>query len=430
MTQDERALLERVEGMRRQIVARTRELVAIPTVNPYSGDASAGSEAPGQDWFEVQSRAAGAATRRVPVPADVYERGGMLGPKGRCWKGRDNVIAEWVLGNGQGPTFLLNNHMDTVGTDGMTIAPFDPQLRDGRIYGRGSTDTKGNLAVGMAAIEALREAKGVNGRVLLESVVDEECNGSGAGTLACCLAGVTGDYVICLDGGGEGVYVGCNGIVSARVVARGEAGHSSQGVSVNAIDKGIVVKQAVDAFAAQRAGERPDCLVNVGVFRAGTLPAIVPGEAELQMNMGYHADEAAEAERQGAGWGGALFRRRFEEVMAALPSRDPWFARKPAEVSWIKDLYPAMGDASSVLIREAVRAVSEVAGHPVEARVLNAWADAAHLIRQLRAPVAGMGSGAPGAAHSAAEYVVIDDMVRGAKAVALTMMRLMRLPGR
>ncbi|HRU07306.1 MAG TPA: M20/M25/M40 family metallo-hydrolase, partial [Candidatus Brocadiia bacterium] len=363
---------------------------------------------------------------RVAGAAEVYERGGMLGPKGRSWQGRDNVIAEWVLGNGRGPAFLLNNHMDTVGTEGMTIAPFDPQVRDGRIYGRGSTDTKGNLAVGMAAVAALREVKGLNGRVVIESVVDEECNGSGAGTLACCLAGVTGDYVICLDGSGEGVYVGCNGIVSARVVARGEAGHSSQGVSVNAIDKGIVVKQAVDAFAALRARERPDCMVNVGVFRAGTLPAIVPGEAELQMNLGYHADEAAEAERQGAGWGGALFRKRFEEAMAALPSRDPWFARKPAEVSWIKDLYPARGDANSLLVREAVKAASEVAGRPVEAFVLSAWGDVAHLARQLKAQVAGMGSGAPGAAHSAGEYVVIEDLVRGAKAVALTMMRLMR----
>ena len=73
---------------------------------------------------------AGGHPRNVPVPEDVYARGGMIGPADRDWKGRDNVVAEWTFGSGAGPTIILNGHMDTVGAEGMHIPPFDPRERD------------------------------------------------------------------------------------------------------------------------------------------------------------------------------------------------------------------------------------------------------------------------------------------------------------
>ena len=84
----EQALLGAVENLQEQQVEWTRELVAIPTVNPYSGDDSAGSEAAGQDWVEERMRGMGAEVRRVEVPEDVYARGGIIGPAGRSWEGR------------------------------------------------------------------------------------------------------------------------------------------------------------------------------------------------------------------------------------------------------------------------------------------------------------------------------------------------------
>ena len=309
MTDREQALGARVDRLQDKLIDWTRQLVAIPTVNPYSGDSSAGSEAAGQDWIEARLRELGARTRRIPVPTDVYQRGGIIGPEGRSWEGRENVVAQWVVGDGRGPTLLLNDHMDTVGVEGMDHAPFDPVIKDGLMYGRGTTDTKGNLVVGLMAIEALlADAEGLGGAIVFESVVDEECNGGGAGTLACCLAGVTGDLALCLDGPKGVAHHGCNGIATARVVVEGRAGHGSRAGSVNAIDKAVAAKQAIDAFGAALRAEHPTCRTNVGVFRSGTLPAIVPGEAELQINMSYPPEEAARAERELGQWGGALFR--------------------------------------------------------------------------------------------------------------------------
>lgn len=426
MTFDEKHLLETVKSLQRRLVDMTAKLVAINTVNPYSGDDSAHIETEGQNFIDDVFQSMGAATRRVPVPEDVYDRGGMIGPLNRDWTDRENVIAQWTLGDGSGPTILLNNHMDTVGTAGMTIAPFDPVIEDGKLFGRGSSDTKGNLVMGVIAVEALlKHAEQLNGRIVFEVVVDEECNGAGAGTLACCLAGVTGDFALCLDGVRGEIHNGCNGIATAKVIVKGQSGHSSQGESVNAIDKAIAVKQAIDAFGAAYAAKHPTCQTNLGIFRSGTLPAIVPGEAELQINLNYDIADAEQAQHEGLGFGGALYRRRFEEAIAALGDADEWFKREPAQVSWIKDMYPASCTGDDPYTPIVLEAVSQVQGSPAKAEPLPAWFDAAHILRHLRIPVLGVSAGTPGMPHSSAEHVVLEDLFLGARQVALSLYRML-----
>ena len=64
-----------------------------------------------------------------------------------------NLLIEHRVAN-DAPWLLFDSHMDTVGTEGMTIDPFAAETRDGRMYGRGTCDTKGT---GAAMLWALRE---------------------------------------------------------------------------------------------------------------------------------------------------------------------------------------------------------------------------------------------------------------------------------
>ena len=78
---------------------------------------------------------------------------------------------------------MFCGHTDTVGVAGMA-RPFEPDVRDGRLYGRGAQDMKGGVAAMLSAARALVEGGGLaRGRVIVAAVVDEEHSSLGADAL-------------------------------------------------------------------------------------------------------------------------------------------------------------------------------------------------------------------------------------------------------
>src|SRR5215469_3555192 len=91
--------------------------------------------------------------------------------------GRPNAVAE--VGTGEAATLIFCAHLDTVGTRGMTIPPFEPRVEGNRVYGRGSYDMKGSAAAVMSMADALGR-QDFPGRVLVALVADEEYASIGA----------------------------------------------------------------------------------------------------------------------------------------------------------------------------------------------------------------------------------------------------------
>lgn len=405
------------EEQREALVERLRDLVQIDTRNPYSGDPDSPGEAAGQDYLEPVLREMGADTTLFDCPGDIYERMQVIGPAGREFGGRPNLVGEWNFGDG--PRVILNGHMDTVGAAGMAIDPFAAQVSEGAIWGRGTSDCKGGITTALGAIGLLLEAGlKLRGSLVLQSVVDEECSGSGAGTLACIDAGYTGDMAIFVDGKGQTVTLGCGGCLTADVTVEGREGHAAHGTGVSAIDKGCVVKQAIDRFKAEREGARPDCRVNIGIFRSGVHAAVVPGSAYMSLNIVYDVEEAAEAEAAGHPWGGAPIRARFEEMIREAEAADEWLAEHPSEIVWVKDLVPFDGSEDDPLARlmgEAVRA--ELGREPQFDRMM-AWSDACWPAARGGIPTVLFGPALGGEAHGPREHIMIDDLVAGAAVLA------------
>ena len=136
--------------------------------------------------------------------------------------GRFSVIAT-VKGSGGGRSLLLNAHLDTVGTEGMT-APFDPVVRDGRLYGRGSYDMKSGLA---ACLMALLDAKAarLRGDVILAAVADEEHASLGMQSV---LGRVTADAAIVTEPTELNVSVAHKGFTWHEITTHGRAAHGSR----------------------------------------------------------------------------------------------------------------------------------------------------------------------------------------------------------
>jgi succinyl-diaminopimelate desuccinylase len=166
------AVLARIEAKRDEVVALTQDLVRIPTVNP-----------PG-DAYEACARYIG---ERLKPRGFAVEYVRALGAPGDSdAKPRVNVVARWQ-GSSAGECVHFNSHIDVVEAgSGWTSDPFGAEIRDGKIYGRGTCDMKGGLAASIIACEALIESgMPIPGALEISGTVDEESGGfAGVGYLA------------------------------------------------------------------------------------------------------------------------------------------------------------------------------------------------------------------------------------------------------
>ena len=87
--------------------------------------------------------------------------------------GHPAVYGEWLHAPGK-PTVLIYGHFDTQPVDPLALwshPPFEPYVRDGRVYARGASDDKGNMLIPILAVEALLKSEGalpVNLKFLFE----------------------------------------------------------------------------------------------------------------------------------------------------------------------------------------------------------------------------------------------------------------------
>ncbi|MEU7001146.1 M20 family metallopeptidase [Nonomuraea sp. NPDC046570] len=91
--------------------------------------------------------------------------------------GRPNVVAVVEGGGGDGPTLMFEGHTDVV-TEGdlstWTVDPFGGEIRDGKLWGRGSADMKSGVAAMLYAVRALQLAGPFPGRIKVCALADEE----------------------------------------------------------------------------------------------------------------------------------------------------------------------------------------------------------------------------------------------------------------
>lgn len=129
-----------------------RQLMAIPSINPRG--AAEAAETPIAEWIAQWAQEQG-------LEAETHE----------VVDGRRNVLV--TLRGASPETLLLETHLDTVETENMDT-PFEATEVDGKIFGRGSCDAKGPLAVFLSAMVAAKNSGPPPFTVVLAGVVDEE----------------------------------------------------------------------------------------------------------------------------------------------------------------------------------------------------------------------------------------------------------------
>jgi len=151
-------------------VATLADLVRRPSVNPMGRDVSGPEYLEGRvaDYLVQRFDACGLPWARQPVSP-----------------GRDNVLVRLDATVPGGRTVLWDAHQDTVPADGMSIEPFVPVVREGRLFGRGACDVKGGMAAMLVALERLRRSAAPrNADVVFAATVNEEFGFTGAKAVA------------------------------------------------------------------------------------------------------------------------------------------------------------------------------------------------------------------------------------------------------
>ncbi|MCR9296787.1 MAG: M20 family metallopeptidase [bacterium] len=271
------------------------QLIRIPSVNPIgnSADLSVCYEHRMSDWLEEFFRSIGAECERISV-AEVAG----VGAGGKPIV-RQNVLAKYDAGPGR-PTVLLDAHQDTVPVAGMKAA-FDPQVRDGRMYGRGACDVKGGMSAMLAAFARLRsERPGSAASVVLSCSCDEEASALGVRDLVGYWSASTGPSKLLRDAPQAcivaeptelDVVVMHPGVLRFRVRSEGMACHASDpSRGTNAIYAMRPVLEYFQILAEALREDSPSdplcgsAAVSVGMIHGGTAVNIVPAECWIDVD--------------------------------------------------------------------------------------------------------------------------------------------------
>jgi len=203
----------------------TRDLVRIDSRNP-----SLAPDAPGE----------GACAHALRGVLDAW---GFSTELVNETEGRMSVLAR--IGGGTGRSVILNGHIDTVQTDGMTHAPWGAELSEGRIWGRGACDMKGGVAA-MCAAAARANAGGLlGGEVIITAVADEEF--SSIGTRDMLARGIRADAAVITEPTRMTVAPAHRGFVWFTITVRGKAAHGSRyDIGIDAIRHAGILLSELD----------------------------------------------------------------------------------------------------------------------------------------------------------------------------------------
>jgi acetylornithine deacetylase len=174
---------------------------------------------------------------------------------------------------------VLSGHTDVVPVDDQEWSsdPFRLAERDGRLYGRGSSDMKGFIACSLAAVEHWKDTK-LQRPLHFAFSYDEEVGCLGAHSLVDRIVSSLPTPAFAIIGEPTDMRLGVahNGVTGAHTSFRGVAAHASDpSLGVNAINAAADFVRELQEVANLREIAANDCTVNVGQIAGGTATNIV-----------------------------------------------------------------------------------------------------------------------------------------------------------
>ncbi|HEY2123734.1 MAG TPA: M20 family metallopeptidase [Chthoniobacterales bacterium] len=354
----------------RTVVELCQALVQIPSENPPCSTASHGEEA--------IARFVGAFLEGIGAHIEYEE----------IDSARPNVYGLWPAPAGATQRILFAPHLDTVTVEGMTIDPFLGNCKDGRLYGRGSSDTKGTMAAMLWALKSV-DLSTLNVAVGFAGLADEEFEQLGA---KACAVRKMADFVIAGEPTDLNVVHTHKGTAWLKVETQGKSAHASiPEAGINAIDRMTETLQLLREHFPEICAVQPPPLlgkptISIGRISGGSKINVVPDRCSAEVDIRTVPGQ--------------------ESIVGAIAE----FLRKrqvPATVTPIKVSAPLYTSPDNPFIKRFTELGSDLKG-------ADWYCDAAFFALE-GTPSIAIGPGSIAQAHTADEYIEIAELERGAE---------------
>jgi acetylornithine deacetylase len=407
------AIMRAVDDGFDEQIALTQELVRFPSLR--------GAEQTAQDFMARVMRDRGWAVDRWRIELGAIRHLPGFSPVHVAYDDAINVVGTLRAEHPKGRSLVLNGHIDVVPVgplDMWTRPPFEPELRDGWLYGRGGGDMKAGLVGCIAALDALRRLGWRPAAdIHVQSVVEEECTGNGA--LACLARGYRAAAALIPEPSATRLSRAQVGVLWFQVHVRGMPVHVMQaGSGSNAIEAAYALMQALHRLEeswneSQRKhplfAHHPHPInLNIGKIAGGDWASSVPAWCTFDARIAlYPGQDISSAKRE------------IEETIRTAARAHRFLANAPPEIvynGFEAEGYVLAGDEdATAVLRRAHQASS---GTALEELSFTGTTDARFFGLYAGIPALVYGPNAE-AIHGFDERVELDSVRRVTQAIAL-----------
>lgn len=320
---------------------------------------------------------------------------------------RKNVLA-YLRGKGNGKTLMFNGHTDTVPPYNMTIDPYGAEIKDGFIWGRGTSDMKGPIASMLIAMLALkRSGISLKGDIIFAGVLGEEEQSDG--TEALVKSGIKAQGCIVGEPSNYEYAIGHRGLEWIEIRVKGKAAHGGvPHLGINAISKAAKLILRIEEKIYPKLAERYNeymgpSVMNFGTIEGGAQPSTVADWCSIKLDRRYIPGESVES----------VF-KEYQDIIDELKREDPDFhaelIRMENNFLTLDHLY-LMTDPEDPIVLSTKKAIENVIGKEPEITRRRGWTDAALLSNFGNIPTVVTGPGNIAYSHTKDERIEIKHLV-------------------
>ncbi|MCM8771142.1 MAG: M20 family metallopeptidase [Candidatus Omnitrophica bacterium] len=312
-------------------------------------------------------------------------------------KKRSNVVA-WLKGKKSTFSLLITPHLDTVPAgSNWKFNPFGAKIYKGKIYGRGATDCKGNLACGIEAIQSLKEEDiKLDYDIIFAACADEE-SGSQFGIIPLLKKKIIKpNFALILDADEFKIIVAQKGLIHLKVSVFGKKAHGAypwRGINAIEISSNIINRLKKHRFHFKRHPLLHPPTLNIGTIHGGDKVNIVADWCEFELDFrflpGMEKEVILKDIKKIVGEEAKKFKINIQSIQA------------PYEIEKNHPLVAALRKVNRQVLGRENLSGSE-------------GATVITFFQELNIPAVAYGCGEAGCAHVSDEYIKINNLYKGA----------------